>query len=87
MVRGEGVAEVVATGLSTEVGKIGKALAEIEPPKDPARSGMKRLVRHGNAQRAFVRWWCCCAVFVSAVGAGALAGWRWRCRCCRKNCR
>ena len=45
VVRGEGVAEVVATGLSTEVGKIGKALAEIEPPKTPLDLEMKRLVR------------------------------------------
>ncbi len=45
VVRGSGLAEVVATGLSTEVGKIGKALSEIEPPPTPLDLEMKRLVR------------------------------------------
>jgi Ca2+-transporting ATPase len=31
--QGQGVAEVVATGLRTEIGKIGKALASLEPEK------------------------------------------------------
>lgn len=45
VVGGSGLAEVTATGGRTEVGKIGKALAEIEPPKTPLDLEMKRLVR------------------------------------------
>jgi Ca2+-transporting ATPase len=45
VVRGSGLAEVTATGLTTEVGKIGRALSEIEPPRTPLDLEMKRLVR------------------------------------------
>jgi len=45
LVGGSGCAEVTATGGQTEVGKIGKALAEIEPPRTPLDVEMKRLVR------------------------------------------
>ncbi len=45
VVGGSGLAEVTATGGQTEVGKIGKALADIEPPKTPLDVEMKRLVR------------------------------------------
>ena len=45
VVGGSGLAEVTATGPTTEVGKIGKALSEIVPPKTPLDLEMKRLVR------------------------------------------
>jgi len=45
VVRGSGLCEVMSTGLTTEVGKIGRALAEIVSPKTPLDHEMKRLVR------------------------------------------
>ncbi len=43
IVRGQGVAEVVATGLSTRLGSIGKALEEIDPEASPLHQQVKRL--------------------------------------------
>ena len=42
---GQGVAEVVATGIRTELGKIGKALQQIEPEATPLQRETTRLVR------------------------------------------
>lgn len=43
IVRGQGVAEVVATGLSTRLGSIGRALKEIDPEASPLHQQVKRL--------------------------------------------
>ena len=45
VVKGHGIAEVVATGSRTEMGKIGTALTEIEPEKTPLQKETGRLVR------------------------------------------
>ena len=45
VVAGQGVAEVVATGLRTELGKIGKALQTLEREPTPLQRASGRLVR------------------------------------------
>ena len=45
VVQGHGVAQVLATGLRTELGKIGKSLLELEPEKTQLQLESKRLVR------------------------------------------
>ena len=42
---GQGVAEVLATGFHTELGKIGKALKQVEPEVTPLQKETGRLVR------------------------------------------
>ena len=44
--RGQGLAEVVAIGVNTELGKIGRALQSIEPAKTPLQTETGRLVKH-----------------------------------------
>ena len=53
---GQGVAEVLATGLRTELGKIGKALQQVEPEETLLQKETGRLVRSLGARRA-----CACA--------------------------
>ncbi|MEI7835448.1 MAG: cation-transporting P-type ATPase, partial [Planctomycetota bacterium] len=43
--QGQGVAEVIATGLRTEIGKIGKALQTLQPEKTLLQKETGRLVR------------------------------------------
>lgn len=43
VVRGQGVAEVIATGHATRLGSIGKALEEIDPEASPLHTQVKRL--------------------------------------------
>ncbi|OGR38621.1 MAG: ATPase [Desulfovibrionales bacterium GWA2_65_9] len=43
--RGQGLAEVAATGAQTELGKIGKALSSIEPEKTPLQGETGRMVK------------------------------------------
>ena len=43
IVRGQGMAEVVATGKSTRLGSIGTALKEIDPESSPLQKQVKRL--------------------------------------------
>ena len=45
VVGGQGLARVLATGPNTEIGRIGKALATIEPPATPLALQTRRLVR------------------------------------------
>jgi Ca2+-transporting ATPase len=43
--RGQGIAEVLATGLHSELGKIGKSLQMLEPEKTPLQKETGRLVK------------------------------------------
>lgn len=43
IVRGQGMAEVIATGKATRLGSIGKALEEIDPEASPLHTQVKRL--------------------------------------------
>ncbi|MEO8304373.1 MAG: cation-translocating P-type ATPase [Betaproteobacteria bacterium] len=45
IVRGGGTARVTATGLQTEMGRIGRALAAVEEPESPLRNQTRHLVR------------------------------------------
>ena len=45
VVRGQGVAEVVATGARSEIGKIGKSLGEIDDEATPLRAQVRRMVK------------------------------------------
>lgn len=45
VVRGNGLARVIATGAATEIGKIGRRLAEIEPERSPLQREISTLVR------------------------------------------
>ena len=46
IVRGQGLAEVVATGKSTRLGNIGKAIKEIDSAASPLHRQVKRLTSH-----------------------------------------
>ena len=59
--RGQGVAEVIATGLQTEIGKIGKALQTLEPEQTLLQKETGRLVRN----LAFVGLSLCTVVVVA----------------------
>jgi Ca2+-transporting ATPase len=45
VVQGQGVAQAQATGLATELGKIGKALQSVEPEETPLQKEIRRLVK------------------------------------------
>jgi P-type Ca2+ transporter type 2C len=45
VVRGSGMAVVLATGVKAEIGKIGLALKKIEPEESPLKTQIRRLVR------------------------------------------
>jgi len=45
VLKGRGIAEVVATGASTELGRIGRALGDIEVDKTPLQKEIDRLVK------------------------------------------
>ncbi|MFO0711260.1 MAG: cation-translocating P-type ATPase [Sandaracinus sp.] len=76
VVGGRGVGEVIATGVRSEIGRIGKALATLEPEDTPLQQEIARLVRvlFGVAVTACV----VVAVFVGLQRGqwleGALAG-------------
>jgi Ca2+-transporting ATPase len=67
---GQGIAEVVATGGRTELGKIGKALQKIEPEPTPLQTETGRIVRYLAAGGLAA----CAAV---AVGYGLTRGGSW----------
>ena len=68
---GQGIAEVVATGVRTELGKIGKALQKIEPEPTPLQQETGRIVR----VLAVVGLAACAAV---VVGYGFTRGGSWQ---------
>lgn len=45
MVQGKGMAEVTATGMSTEFGKIGKSLQSIEQEETKLQKEIKSLIK------------------------------------------
>jgi len=59
--RGQGLAEVVATGMRTELGKIGKALQTIEHEKTPLQGETGHMVK----QLAFIGLALCAIVIVA----------------------
>ena len=63
VVRGQGVARVVSTGLATEIGKIGRALQTLVPEDTPLKQQTGRLVRRLAAVGALL-----CAVVVVVYG-------------------
>lgn len=54
IVRGQGLAEVTATGTRSEIGKIGKSLSVIENEPPPIQNEIRRLVRMFAAVGIFV---------------------------------
>ncbi|HYL01545.1 MAG TPA: cation-translocating P-type ATPase [Steroidobacteraceae bacterium] len=68
---GQGVAEVVATGIRTELGRIGKALQQIGPEATPLQQETGRIVR----VLAIAGLIACAAV---AVGYGVYRGGTWQ---------
>lgn len=46
VVQGQGIAKVLATGINTEMGKIGKALQTLEPEDTPLQKETRKLVRN-----------------------------------------
>ncbi len=46
LVQGQGMARVLATGIHSEIGRIGKTLGELEPEATPLQRGTARLVRN-----------------------------------------
>ncbi|MCX5799401.1 MAG: cation-transporting P-type ATPase, partial [Proteobacteria bacterium] len=60
VVRGQGIAHVQATGIHTEIGRIGKALQTLETEKTPLQIGIGRLVRN----LAFVGLFLCTCVVI-----------------------
>ena len=68
---GQGIAEVVATGVRTELGKIGKALQKIEPEPTPLQRETGRIV----GILASLGLAACAAV---AVGYGLTRGGSWQ---------
>jgi len=76
VVQGFGVAEVLSTGLNTEIGRIGRSLEEIKPGETPLQKEIGRLVRTFALTGAVL-----CAMVAVAYGltrggwlAGLLAG-------------
>ena len=61
--QGQGVAEVLATGMRTDLGRIGKALQHVEPEQTPLQTETGRLVR-----RLAVVGLSLCALVVVAYG-------------------
>ncbi len=67
---GEGVAEVIATGVHTELGRIGKALQRIRPEPTPLQTETGRIVR-----RLAIAGLAACAAL--AVGYSLTRGGSW----------
>ena len=90
IVRGQGLAEVTATGTRSEIGKIGKSLSVIENEPPPIQNETRRLVRLFAIGGVAVS-----VLFTVLYGwlrsqPGSMpfsAGSRSACRCCRKNFR
>ena len=72
VVQGQGVARAYATGIHTELGKIGKALQQVEPEETPLQKETKRLV--GNLALVGLSL---CILMVVAYGLTREAPDRW----------
>ena len=90
VVKGQGVARVLATGMRTEIGKIGKALQTVEPEDTLLQKETGRMVRNLAIVGLSL---CARGRVVYGLTRGELAGraswpaspWPWP--CCRKNSR
>jgi Ca2+-transporting ATPase len=60
VVKGQGIATVLATGIHTEMGKIGKALQSVKVEETPLQGETRRIVRN----LAFVGLFMCCLVII-----------------------
>ena len=71
---GQGMAEVLATGARSELGKIGHALSQVKPERTLLQQETGRLVRH----LAIVGLVLCCIVVVAyaLTRGGDLASWK-----------
>ena len=67
VVQGQGVAQVMATGIHTEIGKIGKALQTVESEETPLQRETGRLVRNLAVAGLFL---CTLVVFVYGMTRG-----------------
>ena len=63
VIQGQGIAQVTATGSSTEIGKIGKALQKLEPEQTALQKEMALLVRN-----LAIVGLCFCAVVIIVYG-------------------
>jgi len=71
---GQGVAEVFATGLRTELGKIGEALSQVKPERSMLQIETGRLVRNLAILGLVL---CCMVVVVYALTRGGdVASWK-----------
>lgn len=71
---GQGIAEVVATGARSELGKIGKALEQVEPEPTPLQKETRRLVR----TFALVGLTACATVVVAYAVTRGGSGHAWK---------
>jgi Ca2+-transporting ATPase len=60
VVKGQGIATAVATGVNTEMGKIGKALQSVEIEETPLQRETGKIVRN----LAFIGLFMCCLVII-----------------------
>ena len=60
VVKGQGIATALATGVHTEMGKIGKALQSVEIEETPLQTETRKIVRN----LAFIGLFMCCLVIV-----------------------
>ena len=60
VVKGQGIATVLATGVHTEMGKIGKALQSVEIEETPLQTETRKIVRN----LAFIGLFMCCLVII-----------------------
>ena len=89
IVRGTGLAEVTATGVQSEIGKIGQALRALETEPPRLQAADRRLVRLFALVGVAVS---VLAVLLYGTHARRMAGRRYwpasrsACRCCRRSC-
>ena len=90
IVQGQGVGLVAATGLQTEIGRIGKALQTIQPGETQLQLDLGREWSSESqlALSAWLRLWRFSTGSPTAIGLrGYLQVLRSRWRCCRRNSR
>lgn len=71
VVNGQGIAEVLGTGASTEIGKIGKALQEVDSDRTPLQRETGKLVKNFSIAGLIL---CIAIVSIYALTRGDLLG-------------